>query len=322
MRFPVVRDSTKLVLPYCVNLNPETTDLDLKRILVVVHGDSRNPEEYYDLTLEAASASRATDTLVLVPAFFTHDDLEERSLGEDTLYWSSQGWKEGNRSQIEPSERPFRVSSFEVLDELIRHFSRLDAFSNLQEVVVAGHSAGGQYVQRYAAIGQAESNRPSRKVRFRYVVANPSSYLYMDQARFRTSGDLIRFEPVSSQSHRGCRDYNQYKYGLDNLNIYASKIGAKVIRKQYWTRSVTYLVGVDDDDTDDESLDTSCAARLQGKHRRERAEVYEDYLGYFYGVDVYKRHRFTTVEGVGHSAREMLNSDEGRAALFGNDVTS
>ena len=46
---------------------------------------------------------------------------------------------------------------------------------------MTGHSAGGQVAHRYAAASRAEENFGA--VSFRYVVANPSTYLYLRAER-------------------------------------------------------------------------------------------------------------------------------------------
>ena len=82
---------------------------------------------------------------------------------------ASEGWKQGDGSKTSPP-----VSSFAALDRLIAGIVRSHRFPGLRHIVVAGHSAGGQFVERYAA-----STRLSVRVPVRYVVANPSSYLYL-----------------------------------------------------------------------------------------------------------------------------------------------
>lgn len=318
-RLPIVRNGATLYLPYCANLSPDAQSSAIKRVLVVIHGGDRLPEYTYDVTLDIASASQEAETLFLVPAFFNLSDLQDRSLAPDTLYWSSSGWKEGNKSLDDPpAVRPFRVSSFEALDELIKRFGSRVRFPNLQEIVIAGHSSGGQYVQRFAAIGKAETNSGSQGPRFRYVVANPSSYVYVNSARYyRTSTGSIGFRSLSTTARNQCPGYNDYKYGLNALNSYGSSVGTSAIRSQYGKRTVTYLAGANDTDVNDPSLDTSCEAVLQGTHRRDRAEIYAKYVGYYYGSGVYARHTLKIVPSVGHSTRGMLSSPEGRAALFG-----
>ena len=61
--------------------------------------------------------------------------------------------------------------------------------------MLAGFSAGGQLVQRYAAVGKGSD------IDLRYVVGRPSSFLYFGAAR--------------PEATTGCADFNRWKYGLD-----------------------------------------------------------------------------------------------------------
>jgi hypothetical protein len=70
-------------------------------------------------------------------------------------------------------------------------------FPNLKAVVLAGHSGGGQLVQRYAVVGKAAAALTSTGIHLRYVVANPSSYLYFSDERPSRGG--------------GCRDFKHWK---------------------------------------------------------------------------------------------------------------
>src|SRR5262249_51528255 len=62
--------------------------------------------------------------------------------------------------------------------------ARREAFPNLKLIVVTGHSAGGQFTHRYAAATHVEKQI---RIPMRYVVANPSTYLYLDETRLRAS---------------------------------------------------------------------------------------------------------------------------------------
>ena len=87
-----------------------------------------------------------------------------------------------------------RLSSFAVADRLLAELSDAKRFPNLRRIVLAGHSAGGQFVNRYVAVGRlGESGAgPARRLEYRFLVANPSSYLYLDGRRPVAGGD--RFE--------------------------------------------------------------------------------------------------------------------------------
>ena len=87
-----------------------------------------------------------------------------------------------------------------------------NAFPNIQEITIAGHSSGAQFVNRNAAGGTAQDDARS-DLSWKYVVANPSTHMYMSDKRV-VNGTMDRFEILDS---RGCRSYNDYKHVLDDL---------------------------------------------------------------------------------------------------------
>ena len=65
------------------------------------------------------------------------------------------------------------LTSYDFADEILRKLARKEIFPNLKKIVVAGHSAGGQFVTRYE---MANKVHDSLGVPVTYVVSNPSSY--------------------------------------------------------------------------------------------------------------------------------------------------
>jgi pimeloyl-ACP methyl ester carboxylesterase len=300
--FGMTRDGVTLTVPYCGNraLEAATT---IRRVVVVVHGSSRNACDYAGYAVESARRHGVLhETLVIAPRFQTDDDL--RSGSGNALYWSSGGWKSGESSLSSPHPRPWAASSFTVVDEMVtRARGVLPAVS---EVVVAGHSAGGQFTNRYAAATGVHGVTS-------FVVANPSSYLYVDDRRWH-GDDLRALSPAESDA---CSEFDDYKYGLDDLEPYPAAVGADLLRLQLASRRVVYLLGGADTSTTDSSLDTNCAAGWQGRHRLERGMRYVRHLAAVYGPSVAERHVQSVVPSVGHQGRAMLTSAEGRTALFG-----
>ena len=72
--------------------------------------------------------------------------------------------------------RGYEISSYTIMDSLIAH---LLIFSKLQDIALVGNSAGGQFVNRYAAGSDQEGEG-----KIRYIVSAPSSYVYMDEYRY------------------------------------------------------------------------------------------------------------------------------------------
>ena len=74
------------------------------------------------------------------------------------------------------------MSSFEVLDKIITLLYKKNPY--IKELVIIGHSAGGQFVNRYSAGNRMHQNiLQNYKTNIRYIVVNPSSYLYFNEER-------------------------------------------------------------------------------------------------------------------------------------------
>jgi len=149
-----------------------------------------------------------------------------------------------------------------------------------------------------------------------FVVANASSYLYLNAER-AVAGTLNQFAIPSNAVIASCSDYNEYKYGLQARNTYMSRLSSSQIVSRFPQQRMTYLLGELDNDPAAADLDTSCAAWMQGSHRLERGRIFGEYLRHFYGASISDNHRTIVVPGVGHSAENMFRSSCGVAHLFG-----
>ena len=276
----------------------EDGDDSVTRGLIVIHGSNHNADDYFlSGLLAAAEAGEKFRTVVVAPHFQTSDD----GPAPDEPFWSSGGWKRGHLSRTEgPSPR---VSSYAALDRIIAILTDRSRFPALTEIVVTGHSAAGQVAHRFAASSRAEETLPD--VTFRYVVANPSTYLYTQAER--ASGDEFASPDVEA-----CPDFNTWHYGLEDRNSYASALSAESIRDQLARRDVRILIG--DADSLSASLDTTCGANLQGPYRFARGQTLVRFMDTFFPGH---GHVEMVVPGVGHSNRQMWLSAVGLQSLFG-----
>ena len=275
---------------------------DVDRAVLVFHGRLRDAEVYWRSAQKAAQAagSAAAHTLLVVPQFLAERDVVAHGLAPETLRWSLEGWMGGDTALA-----PAPVSSFEAIDAVLAVLADRRRFPKLTQVVVAGHSGGGQVVQRYAVVGQGEAALAARGVKVRYVVANPSSYLYFSPDRPRSDG--------SFGDAAACAGFNQWKYGWADAPAYAQQLAAADYESRYVKRDVTYLLGGNDVDPHHPALDRSCAAEAQGPFRLARGRSYFDYLRGRHPDLAQTQH---VVPGVGHDGDRMLGSACGRAALF------
>ncbi len=170
-------------------------DSTATRAIVIVHGVLRDADYYYDTGVIAADAAHAlTQTLVVAPQFVERSELAGQNVSPQTLYWNGR-WP-GGSDAISPAP----ISTYDVFDAIIARLSDQQRFPKMGEIVVVGHSAGGQIVQRYAVVGKAPQLDPGARVPVHLVVSNPSSYLYFTDWR-----------PVAQSN---CPDFNQWRYGL------------------------------------------------------------------------------------------------------------
>lgn len=282
---------------------------NVDRLLVMVHGAGRNGDGYFATALASAvSTGNLMNTLVVAPSFRGNDGQAcKDAYEENELYWGCQLWNAGFRAQNGTE------TSFEAVDRLLQMVSDKDKFPNLKEVVVAGHSGGGQFSQRYAAMNRME---PRMQVPVRYVVANPSSYLYLSDLRLRSEASCGvdgkctgAFMPYWDRT--SCTGYNRYRYGMESLSGYAATVGAEPIRKQYPLRNVTYVLG-DLDTLQDSDLDKGCAAQAQGMNRRERGLTYWNYMKTHFKSS----HKLVIVPRCGHNAACIYGATTGARVLF------
>jgi pimeloyl-ACP methyl ester carboxylesterase len=300
-----------LKIPYCSNKSPEKRDTTVRRAVVVIHGNGRNAPGYYRSLLDAAnSAGKLPETIIIAPHFLIEDDVNTHNPGNDVPFWTTDSWKQGD-DLLSTSNNPrvAQLSSFGVVDIIMAQLADRNVFPNLHDVVLVGHSARGQFVQRYAAANP--ESLPTR-----YIVANPSSYLYMDKQR-GVAEPLPQFAVPGPLEQSLCPMYNRYKYGLEGLNTYMQVVGESKIRSQYAQRQVVYLLGEEDNDPDHKELDKDCPAMFQGAHRLERGTIFYSYIQCYYGAVIQAQHTKVTVPGVGHSAGAIFNSPEGIKQIFG-----
>ena len=278
---------------------------DVTRAVIVIHGWPRRDLQGGERALKAAGDA-ARGTIVITPQFVSANDMAAHHLSRNTLQWRENDWQKGY-----PSADAAALSSFAVVDEIFRRLSDRSVFPHLHMIVLAGHSAGGQFVQRYAAVGQGQERLGGAAIHVRYVVANPASYLYFTKDRPQPGGS---FAPTDTAS---CPRYDRWSYGLqDGIPAYASGSesgGAKTIQARYLQRDVIYLLGTADDDPRADGLDTSCGGEAEGPTRLKRGLAY---MAYIRRLDPQTTQRVLLVPGGRHLSYPMFSSQAGRSALF------
>src|SRR5215470_3105417 len=166
----------------------ETKNENITRAFVFVHGILRDADNHFRTALAAAFlANTLNETIIVAPRFASNSSTPGNETGNcrdalssDEANWICENqrpdtWRSGGEA-IGGS----KLSSFDFMDEILRRLARREVFPNLKTIVVAGHSAGGQFVIRYEMLNQVHDKLG---VPVLYVVANPSSYAYVDSLR-------------------------------------------------------------------------------------------------------------------------------------------
>jgi pimeloyl-ACP methyl ester carboxylesterase len=297
----------------------ETRNDAITRVLVNIHGAGRDADNYFRSTLAAAFLAGALEnTLVISPRMASNDGAGCRDvLAPNEISWNCQSWRSGG-----PAISNASVTSFDFLDEILRQVARKEIFPNLKAIVVAGHSAGGQVVNRYEMTNQVHDKLG---VPIAYVVSNPSSYAYPDSERPgdaayavtahapgyvpEVAPNAATFRPFADA--RNCTTYDQWGYGLRNRSGYSAKQSDDQMRKQLASRPTTYLLG-QLDILPLGGFDGSCAAMAQGPTRLARGQAFGKYVNEKFGA----HHVVTIVPLCGHNARCIFTSEVALPLIF------
>ena len=237
-------------------------------LVVVFHGSDRNPELARDNALPLAKAGCA---LVVAPLFdearFPRWAYQFGGLGELSDH-------DGRRLfRLKPRERTTGRLVLDLIGAL-----RMEEGAPGMPYSLVGHSAGAQFLGRFAAFFPNEARR--------IVLANPGSYVMPAWER-------------------------KYPYGFGGLPI----VG-EADRKRYLASPIVILLA--ERDTDRNGLDKSPGAERQGSTRYERGHAAYDFAkataaedGLPFGWSLVE------VSGLGHGSAKLYARSESAAALFG-----
>lgn len=280
------------------------------RAMIVVHGAGRNANDYFSTGLAAAFLADALqDTIIISPRYAGNNGRNCKDpLEEGEIAWDCGDWKNGFESLNSKG-----VYSYDVLDELLTKLSDKHIFPKLKGIVVSGHSAGGQVANRYSAVNKLHE---ALRVPVRYVVSNPSSYVYLDANRpprdfhCDTKGKCEETF-VAYGDGRNCSTYNDWMHGLEKLKGYAASLDPAKIREQLLSRPVTYLLS-ELDTLPIAGFDSSCISMAQGPSRYDRGKAYFAHMTKLKAED----QKLVSVPLCGHNARCVWTSDVALSVLF------
>lgn len=166
---------------------------------------------------------------IIAPTFQRTEEWQPFSDEDPRVWtWRQTSWNQGSmadsREGFAGRVRAEAVSSFDVFDEFLR--AALIKFPALEQIVVVGHSAGGQAVHRYAYLGVGvHEGLEAEGIELRYVVANPGSYAFpvrrrkLPRQRRNVRAGVGRGDTSSWRwaTPRGCETWDDWGFGLSGL---------------------------------------------------------------------------------------------------------
>lgn len=208
----------KAEMPYYGTANLESpVPITAKHALFIFHGALRNAQDYLCALVQMTTdivgrdQDKLKDYIILAPKYHYMQDLKKSTdhtqfediVDANELWWNGTKpyghWVDG--AAADPKSHS-EYSSYEVLDDMLMALNDQTKFPKLKHIVFVGHSAGGQAVQRFALVthvvpadlfhDQTLLQLPSESgvkmlregLEVRFVIANPSSYAYLDTNRW------------------------------------------------------------------------------------------------------------------------------------------
>jgi len=314
--FGAANDASPQYIPLASNHDLLDDHSGAYRAIVFIHDISRNASESLAMLTTMAGTENET-TLMLAPQFLLEIDITRflpwlPEQGRNIARWAANhgsGWQTGEDSVARPPQKG--ISSFTAVDFILMFLSDRERFPNLKQIVIAGHGMGADFVQRYAAVGNAPSLLAKQGLPVHFLAANASSYLYFTRVRPGAGTGVFGLAEAPN-----CPSANDYPYGLGKLIPYARRAGGDTIRLRFPERRITYLLS--EKISGDPYIDTGCEAMAQGKDRLSRGRNYERYLMMSFGDDARKTQSFAVVPNADYDPVSLLGSYCGMAVLFGD----
>jgi hypothetical protein len=283
----------------------------IERAIIAVHGVGRDWNVHFlNMMRVVREANRLNSIVVLSPVFRDEG-------GAKTPDELAGGSYQGGREATCQAKPDLRVGAFAATDALIEKLANKQRFPDLKDIVVMGHSGGGQFAGRYGLVTRVVQKHPN--LRFKFVPSNPSSWAFLDGRRNVEGRNWVS----SGSEFDACRGYNTYQYGLGGIEgrSYLDKITVAEIVEHVRSRNFVFLMGGNDTCVPTPAVpcpytDGGCAAMLQGKNRLTRGRNFHQQIQMFYPPYPGAKHELSIVPGVGHSSGGMYLSAEGRRAAL------
>ncbi|KAN0063149.1 hypothetical protein ACQY0O_004313 [Thecaphora frezii] len=305
---------SNLTMPFYVtnNYQPTGDNSGIKRAIITMPGKPRDSWNYANLFRNALAVAALnpnnptgvvqSEVMIIAPCFMNQNDKSAGAVGQNEVFFHGSQWQSGGSSRNEGVTPG--ISTYAIMDNITDWLFLSGEFPNLHQVVVAGHSMGGQATHRYALLKKRKSYDPNMQ----FWVGNPGSYAWLDDQR-----------PYVNQS---CSEPDSWPYGLGNYSSvprYARldvKADKNAVVERYRSRKVHYALGL----LDTGAGDTHCEAKEQGGSHLDRGSQYVLMLNRTGGFPTAQS--LDIIDGTSHQDYPMIRADKSVARIFVADYNT
>ncbi|SHO75701.1 Uncharacterized protein MSYG_0033 [Malassezia sympodialis ATCC 42132] len=250
--------------------NPEL----VKRVIITLPGKPRDTWKYVNLMNNIlmyiyANTDRYQvypgEVVIMAPIVLNQDDQAAGGVESNWLAYSHSNWQMGG-SSVTPPLQNGSVTFFGALDKMVDAVMDRKWFPNVKQVVIAGHSLGGQASMRYALL--RKQRRYESNVKF--WIGNPGSWTWLTNS---TDTQRPNWGPTNLNGEDCTADIDTWPYGLGGNTSKITKYGrSRVLANMadtlalYRWRHVQYALGL----LDNGAGDTHCQAQYQGYNHLHR----------------------------------------------------
>jgi hypothetical protein len=251
--------------------------------------------------------------LILAPVFMATQDVTAGAGRATEFAFGGELWQSGSHTQLPVMNKT--LTSYEIMDVFTDMLADKTQFPNMNQIVVAGHSLGGQAAQRYAVLKKSKNY----DYNVRFWVGNPGSWAWLS-SNFAYSNTSC---PVADST----TSPTSWPYGLNGnqteLTSYARKdviADQAFVIKRYLQRRVGYSLGL----LDNGPGTTSCAAQWQGANHLDRGAQFvldfqqNQYSGYGFPAN----HTVDFIANISHQDYPMYSSNISLQRLFYDDYNT
>ncbi|WFD33012.1 hypothetical protein MSPP1_004069 [Malassezia sp. CBS 17886] len=287
---------------------------NVKRVIVCFPGKPRDSWKYANLFYNALQwvynqnlyGIQQGEVVIVAPIVLNQFDEEAGGAEPNWAVYSNANWEFGGTTKAPKLNKS--ATFYSAVDKIIAQFMNQTAYPNLKQVVVAGHSMGGQAAMRYALM----KRRKRYDANIRFWIGNPGSYTWL----------LNDTRPVQNATCDST--LNNYPYGLGgNMSKIPKYVRTNITQnvsewvENFRNRSVHYAFGL----LDNGAGDTHCEASVQGANHLQRGTYFAQMLSQMPG-GFPANHNVSFIAGISHQDYPMIAATESMDFIFGSNYTT